>query len=571
MIGSNLLTNARRMEIAQLAATRALELPLLSSGFWFHSDVRDNFYYAIHLYAYCVDAELGCEWCEEQLETGRQLALNMIGNVLSLQMKEPLDPMYGHWPLNLGNDPAAAKPNLLTVELMGCLLILFYNKYGSLLSTEMNHEIHVSLLHIYNSSVYRLPLNQINHHEAKHTSLKLLLGQQFNDKELLEQGLQFAKLQLQHIQRFGFKEYGSLPWHWHWIQSFTCVWEITEDSEVRKTMEALLDYLWLLRADYYLGGTWVGAHSRQWPHDTAKDNNTLLDYIQFGDFPLPCEISRLEGTALYTYQAAEDLIKHAINRVNPVEIKRIIQFAKADGLVTEEIHGYTFIDPEYAVGGIWERRTEFDNEQHRWDVTLPLTQTNAERSVNQAFFFHPSDKYKPGDDRHASPYGEVMYHKGVAVQLWKVPGDDKNALQSIIGCLPPGEWEFDNSGGYGLIEGIYLTFRLLNEFEIIEKEDRISITSPVASGWNGAVMEAISCKEAVGLGIKNLRAFITAAKEKNKVCFTDFSLAAEPIDKVALFYTTWQNDTLYFTMDSLNRCERLLNGQPLAYDDYTVC
>ena len=197
---STIAVNNRRKEIVSLAANKALELPLLPSGFWFHQDVRDNFYYAIHLFAYCVDKEFECTWNDEQCEKAKGIALTMISNVLSLQEVNPHDPMYGHWPLNLGDNPQEAKPNLLPVELMGCLLVLFYNKYQHELSPTVKNNCYQAITHIYESDVYRHPLKNMHHHEAKHTSLKLLLGDFFKNDELVEQGLRLAKKQLNHIQ-----------------------------------------------------------------------------------------------------------------------------------------------------------------------------------------------------------------------------------------------------------------------------------------------------------------------------------------------------------------------------------
>jgi hypothetical protein len=561
----------RRKSIGELAAVEASELPVLPSGFWFHGDIRDNFYYAVHLFAYCVDHELGGQWSEEQRKKAEQLATDMIENVLSLQIKAPENEMYGHWPLNLGNDPSAAKPHPLPVELMGCLLMFFYNKYQNILPVGLKSSCSLAILHIYQSHAYREPLQRVNHHEAKHTSLKLLLGYQFDDRELTDQGLQFAKRQLRHIKQFGFKEYGALPWHWHWIQSFTCVWEVVEDSTVRDTMSELLDCLWQLRADYYLKGTWVGAQSRQWPHDAPRDNNTLLDYIQFGDFPMPNEITRLEGAALYTYQAADDVVQQAVSRIEPVEIKRKIQFAEADGIVTEEAHTYAYITPDYAVGGVWERRTEFDNEQQRWDITLPLTETNAlSGGVNQAFFFHPGAKYVPGDDRHTSPYGEVIFHKDTVIQLWDVAAEEKEAYPSLIGCLPRGQWRFDNKSGYGRVEAAYLYFQLMNEFTSEEKKDRVSVTSDFVSGWNGVIMEAVSSSDAAKLGVVDLNSFAAVMKEKGTSGFTIVDSAEQNGHKLSAIYTTLRDDKMHVTLGSLGAYTRLLNGQQLNFDEYRV-
>ncbi|WP_419954157.1 hypothetical protein ACN6MT_28495 [Neobacillus niacini] len=563
MYYSTIAINNRRKEIVSLAAKKALDLPLMESGYWFHNDIRDNFYYAIHLFAYCADKDFECDWNEEQIKKAKDLAVTMIQKVLSLQEKNPHDLMYGHWPLNLGVEPSKAKPNPLPVELMGCLLILFYNKYQHDLPTNVKNDCFQAIAHIYESNVYKHPLIYMYHHEAKHTSLKILLGDFFQNKELVKQGRQLAEQQLNHIRRYGFKEYGALPWFWHWVQSFTCVWEIVEDLEIKRTMNELLDHLWGLRADYYLKGTWVGPHSRQWPHDAPKDTNTLLDYIQFGDFPLPNETVRLEGTGLFTYELSEDMVRRVTNRTQPNEIKRKIQFSNADDLVSEEAHTYVYVTPEYAVGGIWERINEYDNEQHRWDITLPVIQSE---SVNQAYFFHPGVNYVPDDDRHASSFGEVLFHKDTVIQIWNVPLDEKEAIPFIIGCLPKGEWKFNKHRGYGKIGDTFLQFHLMNEFNLEEKEDRISITSPLSSNLNGIIMEIVSSKDADGLGINDLESFITAMNNKNENCFTgDIS-----IGKITLSYVTRRNELLHFSLDNQGNSKRSVNNIEHSFEEYGI-
>ncbi|UQZ83652.1 hypothetical protein SK3146_02859 [Paenibacillus konkukensis] len=559
----------RRNAIRKLAANKALELPLLPSGFWFHSDVRDNFYYAIHLFAYCSDPGTCPELGETERQNALKLASGMISRVLSLQMQHPEHPMYGHWPLNLGSDPAAAKPSGLPVELMGCLIILFYNQYQDVLPLELKSELNIAIVHMYQSSVYRQQLEQIHHHEAKHTSLKLLLGHQFDDQELLGQGLRFAKQQLEHIRTFGFKEYGALPWHWHWIQSFTCVWQVVDDSAVRETVTAMLEHLWSLRADVYLKGAWVGAQSRQWPHDGPKDNNTLLDYIQFGDFPQPSVITRLEGAYLYTYQIPESIYKRGVERSGAEELKRKIRFAGANGQVQEEAHTYAYITPDYAAGGIWERREEFDNEQQRWDITLPLTDPAAQEGVNQAFFFHPGAKYKEGDDRHASNYGEVLLHQDTAIQLWAVPAEDTTAHPGLVGCLPKGDWTFAERSGCGKVGHIYIVFHLMNPFTAEERSDRFSIASPLVDGLNGVVMEAISAEEAARLGINNLAQFAAAAQTRQALFQPTIQESGTEAKGVSVRYTTRKRDELALTL-GFSGPLAIVNGTPVRKDDYII-
>ncbi|UUZ90394.1 hypothetical protein LJK87_31355 [Paenibacillus sp. P25] len=58
-----------------------------------------------------------------------------------------------------------------------------------------------------------------------------------------------------------------------------------------------------------------------------------------------------------------------MQRTEPCEVKRRIRFAGASGEVDSEAHTYAYVAPDYAVGGVWERREEYDNEQLRWDVS----------------------------------------------------------------------------------------------------------------------------------------------------------------------------------------------------------
>ncbi|MFN0224830.1 hypothetical protein [Paenibacillus sp. KR2-11] len=492
----------RRSQVLRLAAKQAMELPLHSTGFWFHSDVRDNYYFATHLFAYTAG---GAEdWVEYRRIEGMELAAGMLQRILQLQDRDPSSRTYGHWPLHLGEDPSAAKPHPLPVELMGCLLILFYERYGQRLPPIIKKEVDEALLHLYRSPVYRHPLQNLTHHEAKHTAQKLLLGHLFQDASLLREGLSHTARILEHLERFGFKEYGCLPWHWHWIQAFTCVWELVQDEEAKNLTERMLEKLWKLRAKAYLAGAWTGARSRVWPHDAPKDTNTAHDYIQFGDFPAPASFPRLEGAALFTYEVSEAVRRSAAAAPQPQEIKRSIRFAEAGGHTESEAHTSLYRTDAYALGGIWERREEYDNEQVRWALSLPLGGEAAQAGVNQLTFFHPGAGYRPGDTRHASRYGEVLFHRGIVMELWDIPSGDTEAADFLIGCLPKGEWCFTPRSGSGVLDsGVYVSFHLLHGYRTAEEPDRVSVLSPLSDGRGGLVLEVLHAKEAAALGVRH--------------------------------------------------------------------
>ncbi|WP_248928270.1 hypothetical protein [Paenibacillus hamazuiensis] len=559
----------RRADIRRLAARKAAELPRRDSGFWFHADLRDNFYLAVHLFVHSLDVRQEEGTGDEA--NAMDLAAGVISKVMALQDQNPQSPMYGHWPLNLGEDPAAAKPNALPVELMGCLVALFYSRYGRELPPQLKSDLSLALTHIYQSEVYRKPLQQMNHHEAKHTALKMLLGHLFDDRELLSEGIDCARRMLAHVRRYGFKEYGSLPWHWHWIQAFTCVWEVVDDTGARAVAEEMLVYLWELRADYYLKGIWAGPHSREWPHDAPRDNNTLMDYIQFGDFPEPVDIPRLEGAGLYAYQIPEYVKNKAVNRSGETELRRTILITDAEGKDIEEVHSYTFITPSYAAGGMYERREEFDNEQHRWDISLPLTTVTS--GVNQAYFFHPGKKYKEGDDRHASDFGEVLLHQSTAVALYALPSEADNR---IVGCLPPGEWVFESSAGFGLIGDVYIAYSTMQPAWTEQKPDRVSVRSEGAI--HGVVMEALSREEARTLGIASLQQLRDRWMSRAPL-FHTFAAADKPLTELTVNHTTLRGAELFLGLavqhDSDKGCrlirrERTIQGSPVTFEQYRI-
>ncbi|MNJ51134.1 hypothetical protein D3C77_464310 [compost metagenome] len=85
--------------------------------------------------------------------------------------------------------------------------------------------------------------------EAKYTAAKLIFGQQFSDHELLEEGRHCLRRTLQVLRKEGMAEYGSLPWFWHWVQAFTCAWELIEDESIKGEIAEMLDHLWSLRAN----------------------------------------------------------------------------------------------------------------------------------------------------------------------------------------------------------------------------------------------------------------------------------------------------------------------------------
>ncbi|WP_339809879.1 hypothetical protein MKY63_23240 [Paenibacillus sp. FSL R7-0189] len=545
----------RKQEIIFNIALEAEKRPLLESGLWFHDDVRNNFYYASYLFAAAVDDSFELPFDREQ---AKQKAQDVLLEILMLQNRQPGTELYGHWPLGLNPVPRDASPHELPVELMGTLLAYFCKRYGGALNAQLRIVLNTAFGHIYRSDFYRKPVVTFGHHEAKYTAAKLIFGTMFADEILLEDGRQSLKDTLAYIRTKGMPEYGSLPWFWHWVQAFTCALELVppEDTELTTSLKEMLDHLWNVRAEFYLRGAWVGAHSRGWPHDVPGDANVLHDYVQFGDFQLPEMMPRTEYAGLLFYQASDEILAAAMNHQSPVEVRKITQkVVPTDPQPQPLLHSYAYITEEFAAGGMWERVEEFDNEQLRWAFSLPVS---GEGGANQLYFFHPGQGYNEGDPRHQSRYMEVLYHKNVIISLFPIPQGEKN---TIIGVLPQGEWKQEPNTLYGQVGETYVVIYLSHPYQLQERSRFIEVSVTGMPG--GVIVEALGIKKAAECGIIGLEAFAAAMAHKERNFEVGEVLAAN--------YINMDGESLVLSISRESELPQAqLNGIQISLDHYSV-
>jgi hypothetical protein len=550
------LTNLqqRQDEIKTIIAAAAWKQPLLSSGLLFHQDVRDNFYYASYLFAASQEEAIAFDGDRNE---ARVKAERILLHLLELQDQNTESETYGHWPLNLGLNPQAAPKNSLPVELMGSLMVYFYQRYSDALSESLRSSFDKTLLHIYRSNFYRIPPEHFNHHEAKYTAAKLIFGQLYEDQALLEDGYQSLRSTLDRVTSKGMSEYGGLPWFWHWVQAFTCAWELMKETEIKTALSRMLDYLWTVRSTYYLGGAWVGPHSRIWPHDMPKDTNVLHDYVQFGDFALPGEMPRTEYAGFLAYEASLEIRSAALQREVPVEVKCRVPKQAAHAINEYDVlHSYVYITESFAIGGMWERVLEFDNEQHRWDVTLPL---DSVQGVNHAYFFHPGPMFAEGDLRHQSEYSEVLYHRNALIASYHIPDDQP---EQIIGCLPVGNWVEETNGLFGLCGNVYMAVHIQQPYQREVLADRSVVISKGRS--NFVVVECIDKIAAHTQGIANIQQFASVMKQKQP------SYIQSKEDEFRITYTTLNDETLVLSSGPDSEICRSVNGKAVDFTTYTV-
>lgn len=514
----------RMNEIKSRTAHLAFVQPRLDSGLWFHDDIRNNYYYASYLIAAAADLSLEVEFDREEATL---IGSDVLHRVLSLQNRQSEDPLYGHWPLNLNPDPSLAKPNVLPVELMGCLMVLFLNRYGDHLPESVRIEYELSLEAIYRSSFFRVTLHNYNHHDAKYTASKLIFGYRFEDEELLTDGRRGLLMTLNRLHEKGMPEYGALPWFWHWVQAYTCAWECVPDEAIRSDLRSLLDFLWLERSSTYLGGAWVGARMRSLAHDLPRDRNVAFDYVQFGDFPLPSELPRVEYAGFLFHEAPEEARRMALHKDQPVELNKTIIPADAGAA---PLHSYSYITGFYAAGGVLERVKEFDNEQHRWEIAFPLGESV---SINRLYWFQPGEGFTGGDPRHQCG-GEVLFHRDTIIALYST---SECGAERLIGVLPKGRWIEGDNALFGYYQEVYVAIYLRQKFMLMEEQDRFAAISEGLQ--NGVVVEAISAEELERYSVGDLEAFVRFMADRAPTWE-----AASDAETVSVSYTTIRGDHL---------------------------
>ncbi|PZE20666.1 hypothetical protein [Paenibacillus xerothermodurans] len=74
-----------------------------------------------------------------------------------------------------------------------------------------------------------------------------------------------------------------------------------------------------------------------------------------------------------------------------------------------------------------------------------------------------------------------MFHRDSVVQLWRLSALSDAHAPEVVGRLPKGEWLFRGRSGYGHIGDVFVAFHLMNDFTHVEEEDRIAVTSAIAS------------------------------------------------------------------------------------------
>jgi hypothetical protein len=228
--------------------------------------------------------------------------------------------------------------------------------------------------------------------------------------------------------------------------------------------------------------------------------------VQFGDFALEAlqgDVPRLEGAGFLAYDVPDDVRESAVELTETTELRqKILLDAQAAA------HMYLYRTPLYAVGGMWERTHEFDNEQLRWDVTLPFR-----IGGNQLYVFPPGAGYAGGDPRHACDGAHVVFARHALLAVHAPLAVEVTEAAGLDGRLPAGAWRIDEDGCacFGEADGVYLAVRSLRPLQ----------ATPLAGGgyalaaegrFHAVAVEAWSASEAAAHGLAGLGAFAAAVR-----------------------------------------------------------
>lgn len=203
---------------------------------------------------------------------------------------------------------------------------------------------------------------------------------------------------------------------------------------------------------------------------------------------------------MLSYEISEAVRSRSLNRTYPAELSRTYPLSAEQPQV--RLHSYTYMTEQFALGGMKERRLEFDNEQRRWDLSFPVR----EGSVNQAYFYSPAGN---ADDRHSSDTEEIAIYRGALIALYLPHAQGIE----IAGVLPIGnrEWVLDDASLYGFVNETYIAVHAKHPLRLERRTDRYDVRSDGASG-NFIVLEAITLEEAASLRIDSFEAFVSSCR-----------------------------------------------------------
>ncbi len=207
-------------------------------------------------------------------------------------------------------------------------------------------------------------------------------------------------------------EYDSPDYFGVFIVPMAQLYAWARDPEMKIRARMMLEYLIADFAAENLGGLYVGAHSRTYPHAVKEQwraPSSAFAWLLWGNTPFKARGEALI-LALSGFTPPEILYRIATERQQPYvhrELKRTRHRMRFSEVKNAPVYKYTFMRPEYAIGSSQGGLLQ-PIQQHTWDLTWAVPDPRG--SHNTFFTIQP----------HSSPRELGMYfaeHLGFITEL----------------------------------------------------------------------------------------------------------------------------------------------------------
>ncbi len=346
------------------------------------------------------------------------------------------------------------------------------------------------------------------------------------------------------------------------------LYEFSEDREMKRRADMMIDYLMADFAAEYLRGNYCGAHSRDMiptATDPLRAAMTAFGWLYFGDTEFHARGGSLIA-ALSSYRLPEVIYHIATDRSEPyvhLERKRIRNIIRFSEEMNPPVYKYTYMTKDFALGSLAGGIAQ-PIQQHTWDVTFVSDKPN-----NTLFTIHPyyseyelgkffpeplrilmdgisrvRPKYQdPNKWVGSSPYTQTMQHENAIIVLFDI--DEGVSHQHINGFFPKTlDRRVEDESGWIVCEGgnVYIGYYPLKPYEWIEEEINWRLRS--YDRRNGLILEVVSQDD------------YESFEEFREVMAGREVVVEDAGDLLRVRYTTTGGDELEFTYDGA----RVLNG-----------
>jgi hypothetical protein len=268
-----------------------------------------------------------------------------------------------------------------------------------------------------------------------------------SSKEIHSESREWLMHWIDETVKFGMTEFDSPRYLYYYITPLVLLAEYSRDAEVRTKSHMMLEYLLAHYAVKYLNGSYVGAHSRESNEVALAPINA--EALTYGEYFFEDSVRHVLPDVAFA--AASDLrvssllraIAHQQGLSECTEFVRSRRRLRFETPAVKQVHKYTFIDQNYALGSIDDGIVQ-PIQQRTWSLVLRSNEKyNAIVGLHPyfsarelgsffpeepSFMFEKIEGVKNGytsEDKWvgASPYEQLWQRKNQLKCLYDVPKD----------------------------------------------------------------------------------------------------------------------------------------------------